>query len=820
MSCNWERLKQFAKQATEFIANYKRTKQLLIEHEAYQRAIFDATPDAMLISNEQGVITMLNRQAETLLGYFSDELLGQSIEMLVPNRYRAEHPNLRKKFADLGVTRLMGVGKEVKALRKDGSELEVEISLSTIKTAQGLFFASALRDVTARKKIESVLCASEERFRKMADNSPIIIWVTDTKGMTTFVNQSWRDLTGLDSQSSSLTNNEWLNSIHPDDKKTLFDEYFKNDKCSKTITTEYRLRNANGGWSWILDKGTPLFDIDGEFMGYIGSAIDITERYNAQKLLHDKERMLSESQRIAHIGSWSLELTTDWIEWSDEMYRIFGVARESFDHSTKEFIALIHPDDRAAMVTWISESLAGKPQDELDFRIMQKNGDIRFIRGNGGLQYNDMNPPLHMVGNAQDITERKEAEKVLHQIKAMIDISLDGFWIVDMTGKILQTNEAYAKMSGYSIDELVNMKIAKLEASQDAAQIQANIAKIIAEGQSVFETRHRHKDGHEIDIEVSVAFLPEFQQFCAFLRDISERKRIELDLKIAATTFQSQDAMVITDTDSVILRINKAFTLSTGYTEADAIGQKISILKSGRHDTAFYKQMWDSLQTIGGWQGEIWDRRKNGEIYPKWLSITAVKGQNGITTHYIGTHIDITEHKAAEEQIKQLAFYDPLTQLPNRRLLEERLKHGINVERRDGKQLALLILDLDKFKAVNDTLGHLAGDELLQQVAARITGRLREIDMVARLGGDEFVVLLESITHTDDVTRIAEEIIIELTKPFCLTQSDNVQIGASIGISLYPQHGDTPELLMVHADAALYQAKNAGRGCFAYFSEA
>jgi len=180
---------------------------------------------------------------------------------------------------------------------------------------------------------------------------------------------------------------------------------------------------------------------------------------------------------------------------------------------------------------------------------------------------------------------------------------------------------------------------------------------------------------------------------------------------------------------------------------------------------------------------------------------------------------DITERKSAEEEIKQLAFYDLLTKLPNRRLLQERLKHSIDVERRQSKQLALLMLDLDRFKAVNDSLGHQAGDALLQQVAERITSRLRDIDMVARLGGDEFIVLLEDIAHPDDAARVAEKIIADLSKPFKLAQSDDVRIGASIGISLYPQHGDSSEILLDHADAALYHAKDSGRGCFAYFSE-
>jgi diguanylate cyclase (GGDEF)-like protein/PAS domain S-box-containing protein len=675
--------------------------QALQTSETYLRAIFDATPDAMLISDEHGCITMVNQQASCLLGYPINELLGQSIEVLVPEQFRAAHPAQRAKFAALLVARPMGAGLGVKALLKDGSELDVEISLSPIQTNQGLFFASAMRDITERKQAEATLQASETRFRRMADSSPIMIWITDAAGEPTFVNQSWLDFTGLDSM-QTMTHQDWISSIHPDDRRTAFAAYYQNTHVCEAITTEYRLRNANGDWRWILDKGMPLYDENGVFTGYIGSALDITERKQAQQMLQDKERMLSDSQRIAHVGSWSMELATGCISWSDETYRIFDVTQQSFGHSVKAFFDLIHPDDQASVKRWISDCRASKEPKELDFRIMRTDGAVRFIRGSGGLQYDEMNRPLHMVGSVQDITERKQ---------------------------------------------------------------------------------------------------------------------IELDLHIAAIAFESQEAMVITDTESVILRINTAFTESTGYTEQEAVGQKISILKSGRHDAAFYAAMWEGLLNIGAWQGEIWDRRKNGEIYPKWLSITAVKGSDGIVTHYVGTHTDITERKAAEEQITQLAFYDPLTRLPNRRLLQERLKHGINVERREGKQLALLMLDLDRFKTVNDSLGHLAGDELLQQVALRITARLRDVDMMARLGGDEFVVLLEDITQPEDAARVAEEIIADLSKPFRLTQSDDVRIGASIGISLHPQHGDSFEMLLDHADAALYQAKDAGRGCFAYYSE-
>lgn len=384
--------------------------QALQTSETYLRAIFDATPDAMLISNEHGIITMANQQAERLLGYSINELLGLSIETLVPESFRAAHPGLRAQFSAVAVTRPMGAGQTVKVLRKDGSELDVEISLSPIRTEQGLFFASALRDITERKQAEATLRASEERFRRMANSSPIMIWITDAEGEPTFANQSWLDFTGLDSV-QTMTHQDWISAIHPDDRETAFVAYYQNTEVQVAITTEYRLRSANGDWRWILDKSMPLYDESGVFTGYIGSAVDITERKQVQQMLQDKEQMLSESQRIAHVGSWSMELATGCISWSDEMYRIFGVAQQTFGRSLKTFLDLIYPDDRAAMKRWLSDCRAGKESQELDFHIRLPDGAVRFIRGSGGLQYDEMNRPLRMVGSAQDITERKQAER-------------------------------------------------------------------------------------------------------------------------------------------------------------------------------------------------------------------------------------------------------------------------------------------------------------------------------------------------------------------------------------------------------------------------
>lgn len=291
-------------------------------------------------------------------------------------------------------------------------------------------------------------------------------------------------------------------------------------------------------------------------------------------------------------------------------------------------------------------------------------------------------------------------------------------------------------------------------------------------------------------------------------------------LALAASVFEAQQGIMITNADNIIIRVNKAFIEMTGYSAEEAIGRNPSFLKSGRHNKDFYRGLWKSINQANTWQGEIWDRRKNGEIYPEWLTITPVKN-NGVVTHYIGTMTDISQYKTAEEQIRQLAFHDPLTGLPNRRLLLERLQHSIEMHLRNNKQMALMMLDLDSFKPVNDSLGHLAGDELLQQVAQRLLACSRNVDMIARLGGDEFIVLLENINSNDDAALVAETIISQLNKPFNLAYDHDheVHIGVSIGISLYAQHGTNAQALMDHADAALYKAKDNGRNCFAYFSE-
>lgn len=298
---------------------------------------------------------------------------------------------------------------------------------------------------------------------------------------------------------------------------------------------------------------------------------------------------------------------------------------------------------------------------------------------------------------------------------------------------------------------------------------------------------------------------------------------LEDELRIAAIAFEAQEGMMVTDANTVILKVNRAFTEITGCTAQEALGQTPRLLKSGLQDEAFYAAMWESLQRTGAWKGEIWNRRKNGEVYAEYLAITAVKRSNGEITHYVGMMTDITERKQVEVQLRDLAFYDTLTQLPNRRLLNDRLDQAIAASKRSGRYGALIFLDLDNFKPLNDAYGHNVGDMLLAKVAGRIVGCVREMNTVARFGGDEFVVVLSELDvdkagSTTQANIVAEKIRTTLAEPYVLTIQHEGKTEttiehhctASIGVVLFIDHGARNEEIFKWADIAMYQAKEAG----------
>ena len=408
---------------------------------------------------------------------------------------------------------------------------------------------------------------------------------------------------------------------------------------------------------------------------------------------------------------------------------------------------------------------------------------------------------------------------------AFAEIS-EGVIVTDAAGRIVSINPAFTRISGYSSAQAIGHTPSLLKSGRHDDNFYANMwHQLRTRGGWSGEVWNRACDGHIYPEWLSISSARDVEgqiaNYIGVFSDISERKAAEADMRIAATAFESQEGMFITDANSVILRVNLAFSAITGYTPQEAVGQTPSLLKSGHHNAAFYAAMHKSIERTGAWQGEVWNRRKNGEVFPEWLTITAVTASEGQVTHYVSTLTDITKRKEAEDQIRDLAFYDPLTRLPNRRLLLDRLQLALSSSKRSGQSGAIFFIDLDNFKVINDSFGHHMGDLLLQQVAQRLVSSLRETDTVARLGGDEFVVMLEDLSAQrcdagKQAKTIAEKLIAALNAPYQLADLEYHNT-PSIGITMFEDHKSTIDELLKRADLAMYQAKAAGRNTLRFF---
>jgi len=395
----------------------------------------------------------------------------------------------------------------------------------------------------------------------------------------------------------------------------------------------------------------------------------------------------------------------------------------------------------------------------------------------------------------------------------------DGLLVADSAGSILYVNGALERLFGYAPDELVGQPVeclTPLEISSIHPHYRTNYqsaARVRPMGASN-NLFGRRKDGSHFPVDVMLSPLEIYdrQGTLCIVRDATERKTVEDKLHIANTVFQStQEAIVVTDIDCRIVAINPAFEKVTEYQEREILGQHMRMLRSGRHDEFFYRRMWDSIVSTGEWQGAIWNRRKGGEIYHEWLSISTVRDHQGQPIQYVGISTDMGRMNHVETAVERMAHYDALTGLPNRLLFNSRIQKTWERAHRDGRPFAVMFLDLDGFKAVNDNLGHLVGDELLKVVAARLRENLRETDTIARMGGDEFLIVLEDVGR-EDIVSVAQQLVERISDPFDLGLAQPVCVGLSLGWSYYPEHADNVPALIRQADEALYQVKRSGRG--------
>ena len=561
---------------------------------------------------------------------------------------------------------------------------------------------------------------------------------------------------------------------------------------------------------------------------------------NIKKLV-DSESRLSESKKCyeravngANDGIWEWTLATGEYYLSPRWKQLIGYEDHELPNVVASFDEHIHPDDSLYVEEAIRAHFEERKPYEVEFRLSRKSGEYRWFNSRGQVTRDENGQPVIMSGSITDITVRKQAELQLQDSelrwKFAIEGSGDGVWDWNIQTDDVYYSARWKEMLGYYEGDILptNSEWKIRIHPDDQSYVAATMQDYLAGKTHLYVVEYRLRCKNESykyilgrGMVVSRSNVGKPLRMIGTHTDITKQKLAESDLRIAATAFESQEGIIVTDADSVILRVNKAFTTITGYNAEEVIGKNPSVLSSGQHDALFYIAMWKDINTDDYWEGEIWNKRKNGDLYPEKLTITAVKDSNGNITNYVATIVDITLSKEAAQEIEGLAYFDPLTRLPNRRLMIDRINHAMAASARTGNEGALFFLDLDHFKDINDTLGHDMGDLLLQQVAERLTSCLREGDTVSRFGGDEFVVLLEglspqSIEAAAQAEDIGNKILSSINKPYQLA-SHKIISSTSIGIALFDDHKSDVDELLKQADIALYQAKYDGRNALRFF---
>ncbi|MDB5963452.1 MAG: sensor diguanylate cyclase [Massilia sp.] len=578
------------------------------------------------------------------------------------------------------------------------------------------------------------------------------------------------------------------------------------------------------------DFETPLVPLGADELGRLGSQMDqmrVAIRHLFDDIGEREERFRTiVNQMPGAVFRYRPDGTIDFL--SDAIEEICGYpAALLIGGSTSRWTDIIAPPDRRMQRRAVAAAVMSNQAYEIEYRILDATGVERWVSENGQPQRSEdkRNGDIWIDGILADISERKHNEMriegLLAEQSAILDNVMFGVMFVRHR-RVVSVNRRCEELFGYSNDNMTGGSTALIFPSDDGfATAGPDQYAVLAEGKYVTEERqYRHRDGTVFWCLVSgfaVDPLRPHEGSIWVFADITERKLAEEKLRLSATVLEHiADGVMVTDTAGAIVAVNPGFTQITGYGEAEVVGMPSSLSRQGRYDTPFYHKLWNELAATGFGRGDIWNERKDGATYLESLTVSAVRDTAGAVTHFVAVFSDITKVRQSQDKLDHMAHHDPLTSLPNRLLFNDRLAHALQRGARDGQQLAILFIDLDRFKNVNDTLGHQVGDELLKQVALALAAQLREGDTLARLGGDEFIVLLENVDGFG-AGHVAEKLVAMFEQPFIVADYELFVTG-SVGISVYPNDAADPNLLIRNADVAMYQAKARGRNGYQFYA--
>lgn len=725
------------------------------------------------------------------------------------------------------------------------------------------------------------LLAERERLSGILEGTRVGTWEWNVQDGSTVFNERWADMLGYSLQELQPTTiKTWESLTHPDDLPTAEAElsrHFSGEVDHYDV--EFRMQHKDGHWVWVHDRGQLVERTDdGEPLRMLGTHADISRRKRNEAEIERANRLyltLSETnqaivrfpqperlfQEVCNIATEYGGFRLAWIGTPDNEGWLQVAAASGQTDYLQGIKISVHenqpqgqgPSGRAyrearhqvnnnyqfssSVKSWLKQaeqagfgSSAAFPLicDGEVFGVLNIYADtINFFREREIRLLNEMAADIgYGVKNERQQRLQMRSEARYHAIAEGVS---DAIVLAGPERIIEWINPAFTQMFGYQMQDLLGRETRVLYADEkDFDQQGEEHYNQLADAQSDSYEMHYRKKGGEVFVGETLGTplkteAGELLGYAAVIRDVTQRRHTEDQLRIAAAAFEVDNGIMITDASLRIEKVNRAFTRITGYAADEAIGKKPNLLQSGRHSKRFYQQMWQSIKDQGYWQGEIWNRKKTGEIYPEWLTISVVRNEAGELTHYIAAFTDISERKEAEKRIHMLAFYDPLTQLANRRLFYDRVEHARVTSERNQECGAILMLDLDHFKLLNDSQGHQAGDQLLIEVGRRIKQHVRDADTVSRLGGDEFVVLLESLSPDNDmaasyVNEVAEKIHESLIKPYDLADVKDYRITPSIGVTLFQGQDASVEDLLKQADVALYEGKSAGRNTIRFFN--
>ncbi|MGM0553179.1 MAG: PAS domain S-box protein [Pseudomonadota bacterium] len=655
----------------------QRTEALL---QASPAVIYTMQPDDL------GTMAWLSRNVEAVTGWRAEQIAGRPgwlEEHVDPEDYRRCVGQVQCWLAGgaRGFCRL-----NYRQRTADGGWQWLEDQLTAIRDAQGRVteLVGAFQDVGARVE-------AERHLEKIAHNLPGMIYqyrrYPDGRASFPYASEGMYDVYGLPPEAVTGDAGPVSRVIHPDDVERVTASIEASMRCLEPWRQRYRVEHPERGEIWVEGHASPEALDDGSVLWH-GVILDISERVQAEQALRRREQELAEAQRTAHVGSWVSDFVRQEIRWSDEVFRIFGLAPAEWGGNHEAFMQSVHPDDRARVQAAVDAALAGMPFD-IVHRVRRPDGSERVVREHGSVEFDEHGEVTRMLGTVQDITEQYHLEQ---------------------------------------------------------------------------------------------------------------------EQRLLAATFDISQAIFITDVSGTIRRVNATFAQVTGFSEREAVGANPRILNSGLQDRSFYEEMFRSVREHGYWEGEVWNRRKSGEVFPLHETITAIRDGSGEIEHYIAVFHDISHQKELEAALEHQAFYDPLTRAANRGYFEALMDQEASRSQRYGRPGSLVMLDIDYFKAINDTWGHDVGDEVLRTLVQVLERRLREADVLCRWGGEEFMVLLPD-TDAERAVRAAEQLRAEVERASFPRVR---QVTVSLGVSGY-RPGEPVKDWIKRADDAMYAAKQEGR---------